>query len=224
MAGPAPKAQANLIQAAPITAAPAFPAVPGAGGTIVAFSAMPSTAMPASSTPSLIAAPRTVLVTRASRAGERSVLPGCNGIPKETSAANGQLPASSLCTLWDPEHRLRADAAVALAKMNVAFKQRFGDTICLTDSYRTLSKQYQLKASKPGLAATPGTSEHGWGLAVDLCDGVERGSGARFQWLRDNAPEYGWDNPDWARSGGSGPYEPWHWEYLDGETASSRGQ
>ena len=70
-----------------------------------------------------------------------------------------------------------------------------------------------------GLAATPGTSEHRWGLAVDLCDGVQKGSGSRFQWLRDNAPAYGWDNPDWARNGGSGPYEPWHWEYVAGETA-----
>jgi LAS superfamily LD-carboxypeptidase LdcB len=113
---------------------------------------------------------------------------------------------------------------VSLAKLNVAFKQRFGDEVCLTDSYRTLSEQYQLRAIKPGLAAVPGTSEHGWGLAVDLCDGVQAGSGARFQWLRDNAPDYGWDNPAWARSGGSGPYEPWHWEFTEGVAASTPGQ
>ena len=36
-------------------------------------------------------------------------------------------------------------------------------------------------------------------------------------WLKENAPDFGWDNPDWARSGGSGPYEPWHWEYVAGQ-------
>ena len=27
-------------------------------------------------------------------------------------------------------------------------------------------------------------------------------------------PAYGWDNPEWARAGGS-KNEPWHWEYGD---------
>jgi hypothetical protein len=220
MASPAPKAQANTIQASPALVSAAFPALPGSGGTVVASNLMPSSGLPSTETPALIAAPRTVLVTRASRAGERSVLPGCDGIAKVTNAPNGQIPLSSLCTLWDPEHKLRADAAVAVAKMNVAYKQTFGEDICLTDSYRTLSEQYRLKSLKPGLAATPGTSEHGWGLALDLCGGVSKGTGSRFEWLRENAPAYGWDNPDWARSGGSGPYEPWHWEYVAGETAN----
>jgi hypothetical protein len=37
--------------------------------------------------------------------------------------------------------------------------------------------------------------------------------------LRDNATAYGWENPDWALAGGSGQYEPWHWEYFPGEQA-----
>ena len=219
MASPAPKAMVNPLQASSAPISAAFPALPGAGGTVVAVNVLPSSGLPSTQTPSLIAAPRTVLVTRASRAGERSVLPGCDGVAKVTDAPNGQLPLSSLCTLWDPKHRLRADAAVAIAKLNVAFKQTFGEDICLTDSYRTLSEQYRLKSLKPGLAATPGTSEHGWALALDLCGGIQKGTGARFQWLHENAIDYGWDNPDWARSGGRGPYEPWHWEYVAGETA-----
>ena len=52
------------------------------------------------------------------------------------------------------------------------------------------------------------------GLAVDLCDGVEDGAGsATYGWLREHAAGYGWQNPAWARRFGSGPYEPWHWEY-----------
>ena len=70
-----------------------------------------------------------------------------------------------------PKHRLRADAAVALAKLDVAFSERFDEDLCITDSYRSLGSQISLAARKPGLAARPGSSEHGWGLAVDLCDG-----------------------------------------------------
>jgi hypothetical protein len=30
---------------------------------------------------------------------------------------------------------------------------------------------------------------------------------------------FGWENPAWARPGGSGPYERWHWEYTKGVMA-----
>jgi D-alanyl-D-alanine carboxypeptidase len=217
-ANPIPKAQVNQIrpaQAAPMAVVPGLPATSGNG--VVALRVVP-TAELTSGAPALLAAPRRVLVSRASRSNERSVLPGCTGIDQiPGTAVNGQLPSNSLCTLWDPKHRLRADAAVALAKLNVAYKQHFGANICITDSYRTIAEQRRLKAIKPGLAATPGTSEHGWALAVDLCGGIESGGGARFQWLRSNAAAYGWANPDWAHVGGYGPYEPWHWEYVAGE-------
>jgi LAS superfamily LD-carboxypeptidase LdcB len=129
-----------------------------------------------------------------------------------------------LCTLWDPRRQLRSDAAVAIAKLNIAYQQRFGHSICLSDAYRSLTQQVRVKAERGGFAARPGTSEHGWGLAADLCDGVDQGSGSStYQWLRTNAPLYGWDNPTWARPGGAGPYEPWHWEYLPGEDKPSSG-
>jgi D-alanyl-D-alanine carboxypeptidase len=219
MANPMPKAQVNHIK---MVAAPAqiasIPSLPTAGGIgVKALRVIPAADL-SNSAPAMLAAPRTLLVTRASRAGERSVLPGCTGINTvPANAVNGELPASSLCTLWDPKHRLRADFAVALAKLNVAYKQHFGESICLTDSYRTIAEQRRLRAIKPGLAAIPGTSEHGLGLAVDLCGGVERGSGARYQWMRANAPAYGIDNPAWALAGASSQYEPWHWEYVAGE-------
>ena len=217
MASPAPKAVANPIKALPAAPAPAVPALPTSAGIgVVALQVIPAADLTAT-IPSTLAAPRTVMVSRASRAGERSVLPGCNGVPVITAAPNGQLPANSLCTLWTPKHRLRADAAVALAKLNIAYKQHFGNNICITDSYRTLSEQIRLRSVKPSLAAIPGTSNHGLGLAVDLCDGVEKGGGSRYEWLRANAAAYGWENPDWALPGGSGPHEPWHWEYVAGE-------
>lgn len=215
MHSPVPKVQVNQIQMAVAAPAPAFPGLPDAAGIgVKALRVIPSAEL-SSTTPAMLAAPRTVLVSRASRAGERSVLPGCTGVARVSNAPNGQLPDSDLCTLWNPKHRLRADAAVALAKLNIAYKQRFGNEICLTDSYRTLSEQVRLRAVKPSLAAVPGTSEHGLGMAVDLCDGVQQGtSSSRYQWMRENAPDYGWDNPDWALNGGGGPFEPWHWEYT----------
>ncbi|MBK6873653.1 MAG: D-alanyl-D-alanine carboxypeptidase family protein [Kineosporiaceae bacterium] len=178
------------------------------------------------SIPSALAAPGRVLVGRASRGGsDRAVLPGCDGLVSKAGleAANGKLPASSLCTLWNRNEKLRADAAVAFAKMNVAYRQAFARDICIVDGYRTLSEQYAIKSLRPGYAATPGTSEHGKGLAVDLCGGSGVANTSTFTWLRANAGRYGWVNPDWAEPGGSGAYEPWHWEYADGE-GSAAGQ
>jgi hypothetical protein len=217
MASPLPKAAINQLHAVASAPAPAFPGLPNASG--VGVEAMDVSVVPrsgsASSTPVLIAAPRTVIVGHASRASERSVLPGCDGVVGSTHVANGAMPARSLCTLWDPRRQLRADAAIALAKLNVAYKQHFGDNLCLSDAYRTIAEQRLLRVTRPGLAAVPGTSEHGYGLAVDLCDGIERGGGSRFQWMRAHAADYGWANPVWAQGGSQ--YEPWHWEYVAGE-------
>ena len=41
--------------------------------------------------------------------------------------------------------------------------------------------------------------------------------------MAEAAASYGWNNPDWAQSGGRGPYEPWHWEYFPGEKDQSSG-
>lgn len=142
------------------------------------------------------------------------MLPGCDGAVGDPDAPNGRLGEGDLCRLWDADHLLRPDAAVAAAELNLAYRGHFGADMCITDSYRSLASQQSLQARKPGLAARPGTSEHGWALAIDLCDGVETGAGAQFDWLGENAPRFGWHNPDWARAGGQGPYEPWHWEFT----------
>ncbi|MEU2198648.1 M15 family metallopeptidase [Isoptericola sp. NPDC019482] len=142
------------------------------------------------------------------------VLPGCGGEAAGTGS-NGQIPSSELCTLWDGRTQVRADAAVRLAELNEAYKAAWGESMCITDGFRSYAQQVATKAAKGYLAAAPGTSNHGWGLAVDICP--ETYSGSRWDWLAANAPAYGWDNPDWARPGGS-KYEPWHWEYTAGVT------
>lgn len=163
----------------------------------------------------IAAAPRERSVAAASRAStDRDPLPDCDAAtPVEGS--NGRLADHSLCDLWQDGERLRPDAAVSLSALNEAFNARFGRDICLVDSYRSLSSQYSVKASRGFLAATPGTSMHGWGLAIDLCS-QETGNAEVYTWLWDNAPAYGWENPPWAQRGGSGKYEPWHFEFRAG--------
>ncbi len=150
-----------------------------------------------------------------SRSEDREILPGCDG-EASTGSANGQLPQSDLCYMWDGT-QLRADAAEALAELNEMWVARFGTDLCLSSGYRTLAEQRAVKAQKGFLAAPAGRSNHGWGLAVDLCS--SQTSGVQWEWLNENAPVFGWDNPDWARQGGSGPYERWHWEYTKGVLA-----
>jgi hypothetical protein len=51
------------------------------------------------------------------------------------------------------------------------------------------------------LAAEPGTSNHGWGLAVD----ADVRDPALLAWIREHGPEFGWVE--------AVPREPWHWEF-----------
>ncbi|MEW9533119.1 D-alanyl-D-alanine carboxypeptidase family protein [Microbispora sp. NPDC049125] len=123
---------------------------------------------------------------------------------------NGLLPTSILCPLPQRGEELRADAAIAFADLNIAYQRRFGRPICVSDSYRSLGEQQAVYYQRPGLAATPGKSNHGLGLAVDLCGGVQIFRSVQFTWLETNGKRYGWIHPDWAYHS---PFEPWHWEY-----------
>lgn len=127
--------------------------------------------------------------------------------------SNGRIPTSALSAIpWAPGHLLRADATEALTRLNEAYRAEFGADIKITDSYRDYDAQVRVKAQKPTLAATPGTSNHGWGLALDLGGGIETFGTTQHAWMVANAGAYGWVLPSWAQQGGSKP-EPWHWEY-----------
>jgi hypothetical protein len=127
---------------------------------------------------------------------------------------NGTIPLAVLCPLWGaPGEYLRADAAYAFGRLSQAYAMAFGAPACVTDSYRSYPEQVRIYADKPGLAAVPGTSNHGWGTAVDLCDGVEAFGTATHLWMLENAPAFGWFHPSWAEPGGGRP-EPWHWEFA----------
>ncbi|MFE6506323.1 D-alanyl-D-alanine carboxypeptidase family protein [Nocardioides sp. NPDC057767] len=151
--------------------------------------------------------------TKPKRDGDPAWLRSCTASDQATSHPNGSLPAGELCGLpVGSSHALHPDAAEAWSRLDDRYRSEFGEGICVTDSYRSIEAQEQVFEAKPDLAADPGTSRHGWGIALDLCGGAESYSSATHAWLRRNGPDLGWDNPQWARSDGSKP-EPWHWEF-----------
>lgn len=126
---------------------------------------------------------------------------------------NGFIPPTALCGIGLAGHALRCDAAATFQAMSGAFAEAFGRPLCVTDSYRTFDSQVRLYALKPALAAIPGTSNHGWGLAVDMCGGIQSFGTPEYAWMARYAPLFGWSNPPWAQPG-QGREEPWHWEFV----------
>ncbi len=127
---------------------------------------------------------------------------------------NGMIPPSGLCPIWQaPGESLSPAAAASFNAMSQAYAAQTGVALCITDSYRSLPDQISIKGKRGRFAATPGTSRHGLGHAVDLCGGVQSFGSPAHQWMRQNAPLYGWFHPSWAAAGGSLP-EPWHWEFA----------
>lgn len=119
------------------------------------------------------------------------------------AAGNGQLPDSVLSSIGDG-HRLAEPAASAFLAMRKAAAAD-GVTFGVNDAYRSYDEQVDLAAregiyGQGGLAAVPGTSNHGWGLATDLDL-----SDAAHAWMADNAWRYGFFEDV--------PGESWHWTY-----------
>lgn len=92
---------------------------------------------------------------------------------------NGKLPKSALAPITKAvngeQAYLRKDAAAAFNAMNEESERRFGVTLrssTARTAYRTYAEQVYFKnlerSGKGSLAAIPGTSNHGLGLAIDL--------------------------------------------------------
>jgi zinc D-Ala-D-Ala carboxypeptidase len=128
-----------------------------------------------------------------------------DGVPVELAAyGNGQVPASALAPIGRGSHRLWEHAADGFSRMTEA-AARDGVRIGVTDSYRSYDQQVDLARrkglySQGGLAAAPGTSDHGWGLSLDL----DLDSRA-LQWMRRNGASFGYVEDV--------PREPWHWTF-----------
>lgn len=131
-------------------------------------------------------------------------------LPSGGSGANGSIPGDQLgkATNYRPGSGvgamggyLRAPAAAAWNAMVAAS----GGLLTLTEGYRDLASQQfrwaQYKAGRGNLAAAPGTSVHGFGLAADI--------GAGQAWARANGARFGWYPTGLSFS----QREPWHFEY-----------
>jgi len=122
---------------------------------------------------------------------------------------NGRIPTEALAPIGQGGHRLAAPAALAWRDV-VAAAATEGIDLRITDSYRNYDQQVDLANrkglySEGGYAAVPGTSNHGWGLAVDADVNDPR----TLEWLRANGPRFGFVE--------AVPREPWHWEYRPGQ-------
>jgi hypothetical protein len=89
-------------------------------------------------------------------------------------ASNGQLPPSDLAPI--AQGQLATAPAAAWNAMNMEARRRGLELVPTgsASSYRTFAQQEQLYAAylngTGALAAVPGTSNHGWGTAVDTPD------------------------------------------------------
>jgi len=100
-------------------------------------------------------------------------------------------------------HKMLPVVAAAVDRLRGAAAADGVDLI-IRDGFRSYDEQVEIAArlglySEGGLAARPGTSNHGMGRALDLDDGQG------YSWLLKNARDYGWEK--------TVPREDWHWEY-----------
>ena len=128
-----------------------------------------------------------------------------DGVPVDLAAyGNGRIPREALEPVGATGHRLWAPAAQSFERLLSAAAAE-GVAIGVTDSYRSYDVQVDVVRrkglySQGGLGAKPGTSQHGWGMAVDL----DLDASAQA-WMRTNAARFGFVEDT--------PREPWHWAF-----------
>lgn len=143
--------------------------------------------------------------TSGTAAADKTYKLNAQGIPTDLAAyGNGHIPAGALEPVGNTSHKLWAPAAEDMTRM-IQDAKSDGVTIGINETYRPYSEQVDLAKrkglySQGGLAAKPGTSEHGWGMATDL----ELNSSAQ-SWMKQHAADYGFVN--------NVPRESWHWAY-----------
>ena len=138
---------------------------------------------------------------------------------------NGKLSDALLTavdTAYSKPGRVITAAAPDFNAMAQAFHQNFGVKFPLTEGYRSFESQVKIwndpkkvNAAGKKLGAKPGTSNHGWGVAIDWgtkdTNGVRGYDSEYYKWMLNNQKYF--VNPAWALKGGS-KEEPWHWEWA----------
>lgn len=145
------------------------------------------------------------------------------GRPDGITAPNGRIPLSQLLKVQTQPQLGVSGAAYLYAPFARSFDQMVraaaeeGVKLELIVGYRCLEEQRRQKQiwtarGKPENAATPGRSNHGFGVAAD----INRHRPGALEWLQKNAPRFGMDHPWWAGSpkGAAFGREPWHWAWI----------
>lgn len=126
--------------------------------------------------------------------------------------SNGRLPDSALAPI--PGGRLRKDAAAAWNAM-CKEAQELGMAVPMPDgadsTYRPYDRQVYFKKywcdrGACQNAAEPGTSRHGWGIAVDCAEDAIH----HAETIDRIGEKYGWSKK-WSDA----PWEPWHNTFKD---------
>lgn len=138
----------------------------------------------------------------------------CPAPDQEWSPRSGRLDAAELAPVpWDPAYSVRADVLPGLVALDAAYQQAFGVHLTINSAYRTYDDQLALYDPSSTIAAPPGCSNHGMGVAADFGGGVQTFGTPKYAWLKANAGTHGWEHPSWAEPGGRVP-EPWHWQSV----------
>jgi hypothetical protein len=133
-------------------------------------------------------------------------------------SSNGRLPDSELAAI--PGGRLRKDAAQAWLAMRAYIGKNKGVWICPT-SVRTAYRPYAdqeyfwnlYRSGRGALAAQPGTSNHGWGIAVDIPTPAMQAA------VRECGDKFGWGIRG-GRLSSDAPSEAWHCTWHPGTYAA----
>jgi hypothetical protein len=127
-------------------------------------------------------------------------------------SSNGRMTNSELRSIGGGYY-LANSAASSFNAMSAEARRRWGRSITVVGGYRTYAKQIYFwnlyRSGRGNLAAYPGTSNHGWGLAVDLSS----------QWCRWAVDQIG-RKYGWSKGCSDAQSEWWHIKYNPACTGS----
>lgn len=132
-----------------------------------------------------------------------------------TKAQLAEIPANLRAGIKSTNAYLNLSAAKQLVTMNAAFKAQFGYDLKVNEGYRTLATQkaYRLRLGA-SVAAAPGTSNHGYGVALDLATpALAVKSSAERAWMATNGPVFGFESP--SDHNPKMTPEWWHFETIN---------
>lgn len=165
-------------------------------------------------------------------------LPDDFSLPQISGRAQGEYAVaggfSPLVNLYEQRHSFRLAGSdiwlcqhvyTAMERMFAAAEDAGMNGFIITSGYRSRQRQQEIYAeTEPGLAATPGASEHETGLSFDVTaysDNGDFGSTPQYAWLIANCWQYGFilRYPEGTQDITGITGESWHFRYV-GEAAA----